>query len=288
MLEATIFNHLKASEERTLAASSTKDAVKALLRWMDSWLGVSYIDTETLSYAGEAMNRAGHSGVDRAVAEWLTASVDPEWRRLHVASGILSGCWTDLAASSEEAVSSILSGLQAVPKDSPAFPVTLLALSQAIRSGGLSGPLKGKVRQALVTQLNYLRSRTQYAPLAELIASIVGISDSANASHRGQAERRGTAPQKKVVTQDHLSRMVAQRLGISLKEARAVLKAVTGTITESLREGATVRLPDLGSFEIRRRERRVARNPRTGQTIEIAEHHVPTFRPGKELRDSVR
>ena len=80
---------------------------------------------------------------------------------------------------------------------------------------------------------------------------------------------------------------VAERSGITKKDAERVINAAVDTITASLVSGDKVQLSGFGIFETKEREARVGRNPRTKQTIEIPASRVPTFKPSKALKDSV-
>jgi integration host factor subunit beta len=55
-----------------------------------------------------------------------------------------------------------------------------------------------------------------------------------------------------------------------------------------LTRGDRVELRGFGAFSVRRRQARVGRNPRTGDSVEVAEKHVPFFRTGKQLRDRLK
>jgi len=80
---------------------------------------------------------------------------------------------------------------------------------------------------------------------------------------------------------------VAERTGLSKREASDTVDAVFGAITEALRGGSKVTLPGFGTFEVRHRAARQGRNPRDGSTIQIAAHNVPAFKAGKGLKDAV-
>jgi DNA-binding protein HU-beta len=71
------------------------------------------------------------------------------------------------------------------------------------------------------------------------------------------------------------------------KDAEKALGAVTESITEALAAGEKVQVVGFGSFEVRKRPARVARNPRTGEQIKIAASKAPVFKAGKALKESV-
>jgi len=80
---------------------------------------------------------------------------------------------------------------------------------------------------------------------------------------------------------------VAEKTGLSKKDSDAAVAAVVDAITESLVQGEKVQLVGFGSFEVKARAGRVARNPRTGETIEIPASKVPVFKAGKALKETV-
>ena len=80
---------------------------------------------------------------------------------------------------------------------------------------------------------------------------------------------------------------VANKAGLSRKDAEKALGAVVETITEAVVKGDKVQLVGFGSFETKQREARTGRNPRSGETIEIPAASLPAFKAGKALKDAV-
>ena len=80
---------------------------------------------------------------------------------------------------------------------------------------------------------------------------------------------------------------VANKAGLSRKDAEKALGAVVETITEAVVKGDKVQLVGFGSFETQQREARTGRNPKTKETIEIPATRVPVFKAGKALKDAV-
>ena len=80
---------------------------------------------------------------------------------------------------------------------------------------------------------------------------------------------------------------VAERSGITRKDAERVINATVDTITASLVSGDKVQISGFGIFETKEREARVGRNPRTKETIEIPASRQPAFKASKTLKDSV-
>ena len=80
---------------------------------------------------------------------------------------------------------------------------------------------------------------------------------------------------------------IAEKSGLSKKDAEKALAAVIDTITEAVSNGDKVQLVGFGSFEVKQREARVGRNHKTKEAIEIPATRVPVFKAGRALKDSV-
>ena len=81
--------------------------------------------------------------------------------------------------------------------------------------------------------------------------------------------------------------VAAQAVGMTKKDTERVLNAALDAITAALVNGDKVQLSGFGTFEIKFREARVGRNPRTKEPSQIPATHVPTFKPSKALRDLI-
>ncbi len=74
---------------------------------------------------------------------------------------------------------------------------------------------------------------------------------------------------------------------ISKKDCARVVDAFLDAIKESLSAQHNIEIRGFGTFKIRQRKTRMARNPRTGEPVEVAARPVPVFKPSKELRGLV-
>lgn len=81
--------------------------------------------------------------------------------------------------------------------------------------------------------------------------------------------------------------VVAEKSGITKKDAERVVNATFETIAAELKKGGKVQLSGFGIFELKAREARVGRNPHTREAIQIPATKVPTFKPSKVLKESV-
>ena len=80
---------------------------------------------------------------------------------------------------------------------------------------------------------------------------------------------------------------VAEKTGLTKKDAERVVNATFETITAAMAQGDKVALAGFGNFEVKTREARVGRNPRTKETIEIPASKLPAFKAAKALKDAV-
>lgn len=80
---------------------------------------------------------------------------------------------------------------------------------------------------------------------------------------------------------------IAEKSGLSKKDAEKALAATVDAITEAVCSGDKVQLVGFGSFEVKQREARVGRNPKTKEAIEIPATRVPVFKAGRALKDAV-
>ena len=80
---------------------------------------------------------------------------------------------------------------------------------------------------------------------------------------------------------------VAEKTGLTKKDAERVVSATFETVTETIKAGEKVSVSGFGIFEVKTREARVGRNPRTKEEIKIPATKLPAFKASKTLKDSV-
>ena len=85
---------------------------------------------------------------------------------------------------------------------------------------------------------------------------------------------------------EHVTDAIAQTSGpmISKKDCARVVDAFLDAIKDALKAQENIEVRGFGTFKIRRRKTRMARNPRTGAPVEVSARPVPVFKPSKELR----
>jgi DNA-binding protein HU-beta len=84
-----------------------------------------------------------------------------------------------------------------------------------------------------------------------------------------------------------LAQQVAEQAGLSRSQANKAVDAVLESITVALQKDDEVRLTGFGSFKVTQTKARTGRNPRTGETLNIAAGKRPTFTAGSRLKQSV-
>lgn len=80
---------------------------------------------------------------------------------------------------------------------------------------------------------------------------------------------------------------LADKTKLSKKDAEKVLDTFVDTVSGTLSKGEKVQLIGFGTFDVKNRPARTARNPRTGAELKIKASKSPTFKAGKALKDKV-
>ena len=88
---------------------------------------------------------------------------------------------------------------------------------------------------------------------------------------------------------ENVTARIAQTAGptIPKKDCARVVDAFLDAIKDALQEQKNIEVRGFGTFKIRQRKTRMARNPRTGSPVEVSARPVPVFKPSKELRAMV-
>ena len=69
------------------------------------------------------------------------------------------------------------------------------------------------------------------------------------------------------------------------RDVERIVNTIFDEVTGAMARGDRVELRGFGAFSVKRRDARTGRNPRTGETVEVEQKHVPFFKTGKLLRD---
>ena len=77
---------------------------------------------------------------------------------------------------------------------------------------------------------------------------------------------------------------VSERTNVTQKVAKVIVDTLFEGMKESLEKGERIEIRGFGSFKVKKRKGRVARNPRTGEQVMVSEHWVPLFKVSKEVK----
>ena len=89
------------------------------------------------------------------------------------------------------------------------------------------------------------------------------------------------------MTKTEFINAIAEKCEFTKKDAEKALGAVIDTITETLANGDKISLVGFGTFEVRDRAAKDAKNPKTGETIHVPAKKVPAFKAGSGLKNAV-
>ena len=80
----------------------------------------------------------------------------------------------------------------------------------------------------------------------------------------------------------------AEASGLQKKDAERFMNAALDIMAQSLRKGEKVQLSGFGTFEVKQRQARMGRNPKTREAVEIPPARVPDFKPSQNLKEIVK
>ena len=90
------------------------------------------------------------------------------------------------------------------------------------------------------------------------------------------------------MTKSELIEILAQKqLQLAYKDVELAVKTMIDHMANTLSNGERIEIRGFGSFSLHYRPPRVGRNPKTGDSVELAAKYVPHFKPGKEMRERV-
>ncbi|MDP2303905.1 MAG: HU family DNA-binding protein [Ignavibacteria bacterium] len=89
------------------------------------------------------------------------------------------------------------------------------------------------------------------------------------------------------MTKADLVDIVAQGTGLTKLETEAVIEGFFNSVIESLKSGKGIEIRGFGTYKVKKKNSRYARNPKTGEKVFVPEHYVPVFKFSKDLKMSV-
>jgi nucleoid DNA-binding protein len=90
------------------------------------------------------------------------------------------------------------------------------------------------------------------------------------------------------VTKKEIVKQISERIGLTQLKTKEIVQQTFDAIVETLLEVGRIELRNFGVFEVKQRKARKARNPRTGDKVDVPPKNVVTFKPGKEMEEKVR
>jgi integration host factor subunit beta len=90
------------------------------------------------------------------------------------------------------------------------------------------------------------------------------------------------------VTKKEIVKKISEEIGLTQLKTKEIVQLTLNAIIQTLVEEGRIELRNFGVFEVKRREARKARNPRTGDKVYVPPKAVVTFKPGKEMEELVR
>jgi len=90
------------------------------------------------------------------------------------------------------------------------------------------------------------------------------------------------------VTKKEIVKTISEEIGLTQLKTKEIVQKTFDAIVETLVDERRIELRNFGVFEVKKRAARKARNPRTGQRVDVPEKFVVTFKPGKEMEEKVR
>jgi nucleoid DNA-binding protein len=90
------------------------------------------------------------------------------------------------------------------------------------------------------------------------------------------------------VTKKEIVKQISEDIGLTQLKTKEIVQKTFNAIVETLIRERRIELRNFGVFEVKRRKARKARNPRTGERVEVEPKNVVTFKPGKEMEEKVR
>lgn len=89
------------------------------------------------------------------------------------------------------------------------------------------------------------------------------------------------------MTKKEIVKVISEEIGLTQLKTKEIVQKTFDAIVDTLVRERRIELRNFGVFEVKKRAARKARNPRTGERVDVAEKFVVTFKPGKEMEERV-
>src|SRR6266849_3326893 len=91
-----------------------------------------------------------------------------------------------------------------------------------------------------------------------------------------------------MVTKKEIVKQISERIRLTQLKTKEIVQLTFDAIVDTLIEDTRIELRNFGVFQVKKRKARKARNPRTGEKVDVPPKNVVTFKPGKEMEERVR
>lgn len=90
------------------------------------------------------------------------------------------------------------------------------------------------------------------------------------------------------MTKKEIVKQISDKIGLTQLKTKDIVQQTFDAIVDALLEMGRIELRNFGVFEVKQRKARKARNPRTGDRVDVPPKYVVTFKPGKEMEERVK
>lgn len=90
------------------------------------------------------------------------------------------------------------------------------------------------------------------------------------------------------MTKKEIVKQISDKIGLTQLKTKEIVQQTFDAIVDTLLEIGRIELRNFGVFEVKQRKARKARNPRTGERVDVPPKYVVTFKPGKEMEERVK
>jgi integration host factor subunit beta len=88
-----------------------------------------------------------------------------------------------------------------------------------------------------------------------------------------------------MIRSELIQKLVDENPDLFQRDVELIVNTIFDEIIDTMARGDRVELRGFGAFSVKKRDARIGRNPRTGESVSVSEKHVPFFKTGKLLRD---
>ena len=88
-----------------------------------------------------------------------------------------------------------------------------------------------------------------------------------------------------MIRSELIQKLVDENPHLFQRDVELIVNTIFDEITDTMARADRVELRGFGAFSVKKRDARIGRNPRTGESVSVSEKHVPFFKTGKLLRD---